>query len=132
MTQHDISPDGKDGGMPVTVLYSETPELTRWRSESLECRPAPGSASARLTMFMPAENIAFLHLPSDYRSDWRPAPRKQYVLVLDGALEVEAGTGEKRVFRPGSILLVTDTTGRGHRTSVVSAQGVLLAWVPVP
>ena len=81
---------------------------------------------------MAARQIGFLRLSGSYRSDWHTAPRKQYVLVLEGILEVEAGSGEKRSFCPGSVLLVTDTSGRGHRTNVLSDEGVLLAWVPIP
>jgi hypothetical protein len=53
-------------------------------------------------------------------------------MVLTGVMEVEAGDGEKRTFTPGSVLLVTDVDGMGHRTQVVGEQEVLLVWVPIP
>jgi quercetin dioxygenase-like cupin family protein len=51
-----------------------------------------------------------------YDYHWHPAPQRQYIIMLEGELEVEAGDGTKRLFSPGDILLVEDTTGRGHRS----------------
>ena len=44
------------------------------------------------------------------------APRRLFIVQIDGTVEVEASDGEKRVFGPGSVLLVEDTTGKGHVT----------------
>jgi hypothetical protein len=53
-------------------------------------------------------------------------------MVLSGSMEVEAGDGETRVFTPGTVLCVTDITGRGHQTRVVGADELLLVWGPIP
>ena len=53
-------------------------------------------------------------------------------MVLRGVGEVEVGDGQRRRFGPGSVLLVTDIEGRGHRTKVLGKEDVLLVWVPVP
>ena len=53
-------------------------------------------------------------------------------MVLTGSMEVEADDGEKRTFTPGSVLLVTDVDGLGHRTRGVGEQEVFLVWVPIP
>ena len=52
--------------------------------------------------------------------------------AFDWEHEVEAGDGEKRTFTPGSVLLVTDVDGMGHKIKVVGDQAVLLVWVPIP
>ena len=41
---------------------------------------------------------------------------RQFIVLLDGAIEIEVSDGSRRVFRGGEILLMEDTTGRGHRT----------------
>ena len=46
------------------------------------------------------------------------APRRQYVLVLAGVMEIEVGSGEKREFRAGEIVLAEDLDGQGHMTRV--------------
>ncbi len=41
--------------------------------------------------------------------DWHPAPRRQYVIVISGQLEIGFGDGTTRRFRPGR-----RTAGRGY------------------
>lgn len=55
-------------------------------------------------------------------SDTEPhnAPRRLFIVQIDGTVEVEVSDGEKRVFAPGSVLLVEDTTGQGHITRSLS------------
>ena len=47
-----------------------------------------------------------------------PAPRKQFLVVLEGELEIETANGERRSFVPGMVLLVEDFEGQGHITRV--------------
>lgn len=42
------------------------------------------------------------------------APRRQLVIHLSGAAEIEASDGSKRTLGVGSILLTDDTEGKGH------------------
>ena len=46
--------------------------------------------------------------------DWHNAPQPQYIIYLEGEMEVVASGGETRTFRPGDILLASDLTGEGH------------------
>ncbi len=48
------------------------------------------------------------------------APQKQYIVLLDGGVEIETSLGEKRKFQTGEILLLEDTTGKGHKTKIWS------------
>ena len=48
------------------------------------------------------------------------APRRLIIVQLDGTVEVEVSDGELRRFGPGSVLMVEDTTGKGHVTRTVS------------
>ena len=53
---------------------------------------------------------------TEYDYDWHRAPQRQFIVLLDGEIEIEVGTGEIRRFRGGEVLLVEDTEGQGHRT----------------
>jgi quercetin dioxygenase-like cupin family protein len=53
---------------------------------------------------------------------WHNAPRRQFVVLLEGKEEIEIGDGTKRQFGPGDILLVEDTTGRGHKVRIIDDQ----------
>lgn len=63
--------------------------------------------------------LRFLQLPPGWYQDQRPASNRRWLLVLTGVLDVEASDGEVRRFGPGSVLLVEDTNGKGHRGRVI-------------
>lgn len=62
----------------------------------------------------PGSGVQFREVGGDYLLDYHTAPRRQLVVNLTGSVEIEVGSGEKRVFGPGSILLAEDRTGQGH------------------
>jgi hypothetical protein len=51
---------------------------------------------------------------------------------LSGVFEVTSGSDETRCFNPGNILLMEDTTGKGHTTKVVGTKAALAAVVQLP
>ncbi len=63
--------------------------------------------------------LRFLQLPPGWFQEQRPARDPRWLLVLAGVLDVEASDGEVRRFGPGSVLLVEDTSGKGHRGRVI-------------
>ncbi len=79
-----------------------------------------------------ASRFLFLSAPVGWAGEWHPVPRRQWMLYLAGEIEVEASDGEARHFGPGSVTLVEDTTGTGHRSRVVGDTAALLAVVQLP
>ena len=69
--------------------------------------------------------------PPGWYGDWHPAPRRQLLFTLSGKLDVEVSNGEIRVFGHGSIILVEDTTGKGHVSRAISSERVYMAVVPL-
>jgi Cupin domain len=119
--------------LQYSVVFSDSKDVTHFRYEHLAWQATQGTAGPLLaTPFLDAEKIGFLRIPSGYRADWHPAPSTRFVMVLSGTAEIEVGDGERRTFGPGSVVLVTDTKGRGHRTNALGNQDVFLVWVPVP
>jgi len=76
---------------------------------------------------LPTTQISFSVWPKDRH----PAPRRQFVIILSGQLEIGCGDGSTQVFGPGDARLVEDTTGKGHTTRVVGGEPVLTATVPL-
>ncbi len=64
----------------------------------------------------PAKSIVFREVVPSYDYDFHNAPDRQYIVLLEGGVAIETSLGEKRSFNTGSILLMEDTTGEGHRT----------------
>ena len=81
-----------------------------------------GGTIGQLSERHPVKSVIFRENTADYDFDWHCAPQRQYIVLLDGEIEIEAGDGEKRRFRGGDILLVEDVSGRGHRTRTVNNQ----------
>ena len=121
--------------MKYSVVFSDSSDITHFRDEEIPWETREGSDSRRpywVTPFLDAEKIGFLHLPRGFDSAWHPAPGKRFVMVLSGVGEIEVGDGEHRKIAQGSVVLMTDINGRGHRTRVLSKEDVLAVWVPVP
>jgi hypothetical protein len=74
---------------------------------------------------LPVTLLTFSRLEPGYTSDWHPAPRRQFVVLLSGALEVTVSDGETRCFGPGSVVRVEDTTGAGHQTRALGSDECL-------
>jgi hypothetical protein len=70
----------------------------------------------------PGGGVVFRSNVPEYDYDWHQAPRRQLVVLLDGEIEIEVGDGETRRFKGGDVVLVEDTTGRGHRTRTVDGR----------
>lgn len=60
--------------------------------------------------------IIFRKVTEQYDYDFHCAPARQYIALMDGEIEIETSLGEVRTFAPGQVLLVEDTTGKGHRS----------------
>ncbi len=73
----------------------------------------------KLSQMVHATGVIFRETPPDYNFEWHNAPRRQYVIMLDGSVEIEIGDGSKRTFHAGDILLAEDTTGHGHTSRAV-------------
>jgi len=84
--------------------------------EDIEIRLTRAGNVGQLSDVLPATGIIFREVEPSYDWNFHPAPQKQYIILLDGEIEIETSLGEKRIFTAGEVLLVEDTTGKGHKT----------------
>src|SRR5689334_7369595 len=75
-------------------------------------------------------SLVFRSFPADYWSDWHTAPRRQYIFILAGQMEIGIGDGTTRRFGPGDVVLADDLTGQGHTTRSLGVPRIS-ATVPV-
>ena len=68
----------------------------------------------------PATGIQFREFEQGAHYDWHNAPQPQYIIYLEGEVEVETSGGEKYIFKPGNVLFATDLTGEGHVTRTLT------------
>ena len=69
--------------------------------------------------------------PAKSFSDFHNAPRRQYVVVMSGMMEIEIGDGTKRQLGPGDVLVAEDLTGKGHVTRGVGEEPRISLAVPL-
>lgn len=69
---------------------------------------------------IPTTSVTFGDATDVQEIPWHHPPTPQFVIMLQGAMEIEVGDGTKRIFNPGDILLAADTTGQGHITRAAS------------
>ena len=91
--------------------------------------PLPAEESHNIALQTGA-NLTFRCFPPDHWSDWHTAPRRQYIFILTGQMEIGIGDCTKRRFGPGDVVLADDLTGRGHTTRSVGGARIS-ATVPV-
>jgi len=91
--------------------------------------PLPAEGSHKFALQAGAD-LVFRCFPADYFSDWHTAPRRQYIFILAGQMEIGIGDGTTRRFGPGDVVFADDLTGRGHTTRSVGVPRIS-ATVPV-
>jgi len=106
--------------MKITRLYTGTDNESHFEDIEIELNNA--GEIGELSEKVDATGIIFRRTGPDYDYDWHNAPRRQYIIMLDGAVDVEIGDGTVRRFSSGDILLVEDVTGRGHKSRAVNNQ----------
>jgi hypothetical protein len=75
-----------------------------------------------------ASACAFLSVPAGYVGDWHPSPKRQWLVFVSGQMEFETSDGERFLGRPGTVVLLEDTTVLGHRSMVRAEEpAVMLA-----
>jgi hypothetical protein len=115
---------------PLVHLYSDANGVSHFRDEALSIGvSAAGPAQLALSQ---APGAVLLALKRGAKEDWHRAPRRMYLIALKGMSEVTAGDGSVRRFGPGSLLLMDDTTGKGHITRAVGSEDHVALTVPAP
>ena len=99
--------------------------------QDMEVRLDESSRAGRLSARLPATGIIFREVPPDYDLDWHPAPRRQYIVNLDAGVKLTASDGESRVIGAGEIILVEDTTGKGHLSDHVEGKIRHSLFIPI-
>lgn len=69
-----------------------------------------------LSQSIKVKDLSFRKVVETYEYDFHVAPHRQYIVLLDGQIEIETSLGEKRQFNAGEVICVEDTNGKGHRT----------------
>jgi hypothetical protein len=93
---------------------------------------APPAPPIGVSPFSPAAQQGFIRIPAGWYGDWHPVARRQIHVYVAGEIEAQVSDGEVRRAGPGTVVLVEDTTGKGHTSRVVGAEDVIIGVVLLP
>ena len=108
--------------MPITRLYTGADGQSHIEPLAPESHPD-------LAALHTARGVVFRRTPPGHFHDWHNAPRRQYVITLEGEVEIGLGDGSVHRYGPGHVTLAEDLTGKGHTTRVVGTTPRLTATV---
>jgi len=115
--------------MRIHNLYVDDKGETHFRDVQVEWKHEGRGGKTSDTF--PATGIIFRETPGTYDYEWHPAPRRQYIINLDGGVSIQASDGETRIIGAGEVLLVEDVGGKGHFSKAVSGKMRHSIFVPI-
>ncbi len=93
------------------VLYTDDTGRARFRDEALALDQ--GTPAARLSALMASGGCQLRHSPVGFRSDFHCTTTPQWLVVLQGRMEIGLQDGSSRVFGPGQCFYSNDTLPEG-------------------
>jgi hypothetical protein len=115
---HSAKPEAKT--MKIVRIYTGPDNQSHF--EDIEVPLKDAGKVGFLSDRVRATGLVFRETGGDYDYDFHTAPRRQYVVNLEGEVEIEVGDGTRRILRTGDILLAEDTTGQGHISRAVAGK----------
>lgn len=70
------------------------------------------------------KRFVMVHFPAGWDSDLHPAPRRQLLVMLSGQFQGQASDGTMMDLEPGDVVLMEDTTGKGHSARTIGGSEV--------
>lgn len=103
--------------MIITRLYNDDKGDSHFTD--IEVELFDSGNIGKLSERFPVSEIIFRETSGDYNYDFHNAPQKQFIILLEGEIQIETSLGHVRNFKAGEVLLVEDTKGKGHKTKSV-------------
>ena len=115
--------------MRIHNLYTDPGGESHFRD--IEVEWVDERRGSKLSRTFPSTGIIFRQVQPSYDLDWHPAPCRQYIINLDAGVQITASDGESRVIGADEVLLVEDTTGKGHLSKAVDSGLRHCIFVPI-
>lgn len=111
-----------EGAKMIRIVRIYTGPDNQSHFEDIDVPLKAAGKTGFLSEMVKAKGVMFRETDGDYHYEFHTAPRRQYVVNLEGEVEIEVGDGTKRILRSGDILLAEDTTGQGHISRAVAGK----------
>ena len=111
-------------------IYADDSGCSHFETKTVDLESkdyAPPAPSLNTSKTETADNSLFLELPVGWYGDWHPTPVRQWLILMTGRCEFEAGDGEKVIRQAGDVVMLDDLVGKGHQTRVLGDEAVRIA-----
>ena len=112
-------------------LYSDDAGESHIKSVTVSFNPLRREGGPQGYPLASGDGAMFLHLKSGAKEDWHTAPRTWFLVAVQGMSEVTTSDGEVRQLKPGMVMLMDDTKGKGHQTRAIGPEDHVALVVPV-
>jgi quercetin dioxygenase-like cupin family protein len=132
LCQRALAADTAESIPPLTYVhvYADATGASHFREEHFDFSRGR-DAQTSMHVLEAKGGATLLRLKAGTVEDWHNAPRAWFLIVLQGASEVTTSDGQTRHFGPGSVVLLDDTTGKGHQTRAVGKIDHIAAVIPI-
>jgi hypothetical protein len=114
--------------MKVTRIYTDKSGETHFEDVDIQLEDFHDDI-IKMSKPVKATDMAFSTFSGALAESWHTAPRKQAIIILDGKVDLEVSDGTKRRFCSGHVIVLEDTTGKGHTTHSVDGKSREEVWV---
>ena len=80
---------------------------------------------------MASQNLYFSNTFEAWEKGAHPAPKDQYVVTMKGRLIFEVTDGSTFIIEPGTVLIASDTEGKGHKWGFIDGNEWLRLYIPI-
>lgn len=130
--QRALPAEAAESRPPLTYVhvYTDAAGASHFREEHFSFARGRDDQSS-IHVLEAKGGATLLRLKAGAFEDWHNAPQAWFLIVLQGASEVTTSDGQVRHFGPGSVVLLDDTTGKGHQTRAVGKVDHIAAVIPI-
>ena len=110
-------------------IFADEKKETHFKDVEVPLKEADYAPPAPPLGVSPHENATgtiTVGFPSGWFGDFHPAPKRQWMIITSGALEIGVSDGEKRTLPTGTIAYMNEAGSKGHSTRVVSDEASIV------
>ncbi len=118
--------------MKYQHLYADEAGESQMEGLSADLVPlvyAPPAPALEISAPVEATGLIYVRFPAGWDSELHPTPQRQLLIVLSGNLMGGLSDGTEFELTAGDIVLMEDTTGKGHTARTLNNQDVLAIMV---
>jgi len=120
--------------MRYVRIYPDRSGETHFADAELDMKEADYRPPAPIMFVSHAHEssaIQFARLPTGWVGESITVPEPQFFICVEGKLKVTVSDGETRSFGAGAVILMEDSSGKGHTTRVSGSRDCVAAIAPV-